>query len=52
MGSTDIVSTDVLIVGGGSVGLATAIHLAGSLKKRGLDKRIMLIEKGSFYRKP
>jgi len=47
MDSADVVSTDVLIVGGGPSGLATAIHLAGSLKKRGLDKRIMLIEKGS-----
>jgi electron-transferring-flavoprotein dehydrogenase len=47
MGSTDVVSTDVLIVGAGPAGLATAIHLAGNLKKRGLDKRIMLIEKGN-----
>ena len=48
MGSIDTVSTDVLIVGGGPSGLATAIHLADRLKKRGIgDKRIMLIEKGS-----
>ena len=47
MDSADVVSTDVLIVGGGPSGLATAIHLASSLKKRGLDKRIMLIEKGN-----
>ncbi len=48
MGSLDTVSTDVLIVGGGPSGLATAIHLADRLKKRGIDnKRIMLIEKGS-----
>ncbi len=48
MGSRDVVLTDVLIVGGGPSGLATAIHLADSLKKRGIDnKRIMLIEKGN-----
>ncbi|TET88279.1 MAG: electron transfer flavoprotein-ubiquinone oxidoreductase [Sulfurovum sp.] len=48
MDSTDTVSTDVLIVGGGPSGLAAAIHLADSLKKRGIDdKRIMLIEKGN-----
>ena len=48
MDSTDVVLTDVLIVGGGPSGLATAIHLADSLKKRGIDdKRIMLIEKGN-----
>ncbi|WP_321778341.1 electron-transfer flavoprotein:ubiquinone oxidoreductase [Sulfurimonas sp.] len=43
----DNVSTDVLIVGGGPSGLATAIALADKLKQRGEDKRIMLIEKGS-----
>jgi len=43
----DIVSTDVLIVGGGPAGLSTAIALADKLKQRGEDKKIMLIEKGN-----
>jgi len=47
MDSVDLVSTDVLIVGGGPSGLATAIHLANMLKEKGESKRIMLIEKGS-----
>jgi electron-transferring-flavoprotein dehydrogenase len=47
MSSQDIISTDVLIVGGGPAGLATAIELANQLKQKGQKKRIMLIEKGS-----
>lgn len=43
----DIVTTDVLIIGGGPSGLATAIHLADQLKQKGLSRRILLIEKGS-----
>jgi len=47
MDNHDVISTDVLIVGGGPAGLATAIELANSLKQKGKKKRIMLIEKGS-----
>jgi len=43
----DIISTDVLIVGGGPAGLATAIELANQLEQNGEKKKIMLIEKGS-----
>jgi len=43
----DKVTTDVLIIGGGPSGLATAIHLADQLKQKGLSRRILLIEKGS-----
>jgi electron-transferring-flavoprotein dehydrogenase len=46
MSNIDIVSTDVLIIGGGPSGLAASIHLADILKKRGLKGRILLIEKG------
>ncbi len=47
MSNRDVISTDVLIVGGGPSGLATAIELANQLKEKGEEKRIMLIEKGS-----
>ena len=47
MDNHDVISTDVLIVGAGPAGLATAISLANSLKQKGEEKRIMLIEKGS-----
>ncbi len=47
MNNVDTVSTDVLIIGGGPSGLATAIHLADTLKQKGLNHRILLIEKGS-----
>ncbi len=46
MDNQDIISTDVLIVGGGPAGLATAIATADKLKQKGENKRIMLIEKG------
>ncbi len=47
MSNHDVISTDVLIVGGGPSGLATAIELANQLKEKGEEKKIMLIEKGS-----
>ena len=47
MNNTNTVSTDVLIIGGGPSGLATAIKLADLLQQKGLRKRILLIEKGS-----
>ena len=47
MSFTDTVSTDVLIIGGGPSGLATAIHLADTFKQNGQSHRILLIEKGS-----
>ena len=47
MDNQDIVSTNVLIVGGGPAGLSTAIAMADKLKQKGEDKRVMLIEKGS-----
>ena len=47
MNNTNTVSTDVLIIGGGPSGLATAIRLADLLKQKGLEKRILLVEKGN-----
>jgi electron-transferring-flavoprotein dehydrogenase len=47
MSNTNTVSTDILIIGGGPAGLATAIRLADLLKQKGLEKRILLIEKGN-----
>jgi electron-transferring-flavoprotein dehydrogenase len=46
MSTNDTVSRDVLIIGGGPSGLATAIHLADILKQRGQQKKILLVEKG------
>jgi electron-transferring-flavoprotein dehydrogenase len=46
MSNNDIISTDVLIIGGGPSGLAASIHLADILKQKGQNKRILLIEKG------
>jgi len=47
MSKNNTVSTDILIIGGGPSGLATAIHLADLLKQKGLEKRIILIDKGN-----
>ena len=47
MSTLDTIVTDVLIIGGGPSGLATAIHLADVFKKNGQNHRILLIEKGS-----
>ena len=47
MSKADTVSTDILIIGGGPSGLATSIHLADALKQKGLNHRILLIEKGN-----
>jgi electron-transferring-flavoprotein dehydrogenase len=44
---TDTVLTDILIIGGGPSGLATSIHLADIIRQKGLNHRILLIEKGS-----
>ena len=45
--NSDTVYTDLLIIGGGPSGLATAIHIADLLKQSSLSKRIMLIDKGA-----
>ena len=47
MSNTNTVLTDILIVGAGPAGLATAIHLADLLKKNGLERRILVVEKGA-----
>ena len=48
MSTISTIFTDVLIIGGGPSGLAASIHLADTLKQKGLEHRILLIEKGSF----
>jgi len=46
MNNNDTISTDVLIIGGGPSGLATAIRLANILNQRGQSGKILLLEKG------
>src|SRR5664279_4806423 len=46
MSKLDVITTDVLIIGGGPSGLATSIHLADILKKENRNEKILLIEKG------
>jgi len=47
MDNTNTVSTDILVIGAGPSGLATAIHLADILKEKKLERRILVIEKGA-----
>lgn len=47
MSNADTIKTDVLIIGGGPSGLAASIHLADLLRQKGLNHRILLIEKGA-----
>jgi electron-transferring-flavoprotein dehydrogenase len=46
MENVDTITTDVLIIGGGPSGLATAIHLANIFNEKGQSGRILLLEKG------
>lgn len=47
MSKANTVTTDILIIGGGPSGLAASIRLADLLKQKGLDRRILLLDKGS-----
>lgn len=47
MTNIDFIQCDVLIIGGGPAGLSTSIHLAKIFKKNEIEKRILVIEKGS-----
>jgi len=47
MDQVDSVHSDVLIIGGGPSGLATAIRLADLLKHHKLQRRIVLVDKGN-----
>jgi electron-transferring-flavoprotein dehydrogenase len=41
------VKTDVLVIGGGPSGLSFAIRLADLMKEKGMEQRILLIDKGN-----
>ncbi|MDR1654126.1 MAG: electron transfer flavoprotein-ubiquinone oxidoreductase [Prevotellaceae bacterium] len=47
MEKINTVTTDILIIGAGPSGLSTAIHLADLLKQNNLERRILVVEKGS-----
>ena len=47
MNKENTISTDILIIGAGPSGLATAIHIADLLKQHNLQRRILLVEKGA-----
>ena len=46
MNNSNVVSTDLLIIGAGPAGLSAAIHAADTFKENGDSKKIILIEKG------
>ncbi len=41
------VKTDVLVIGGGPSGLSFAVRLADLMKEKGMEQRILLIDKGN-----
>ncbi len=47
MGKLEVIETDILVVGGGVAGLATAIHLADLSVAAGQKVNILVLEKGS-----
>jgi electron-transferring-flavoprotein dehydrogenase len=47
MSTSNTLKTDILIIGGGPSGLAAAIRLADLFKEKKLQKKILLVDKGS-----
>jgi electron-transferring-flavoprotein dehydrogenase len=47
MDKHEAIETDVLIVGGGPAGLSAAIWLADTFRRKGVSRRIILIDKGN-----